>query len=493
MRTFVTKSALFVLGLSITLCLCCRPKDQKATETPDKKQVEAKAPADPNVVAKIEDYIITKAELKTTLMRELRPGPYESRSDDKMPTAKTALLKMIAEKAIIIDARSQKLNEDEQVKKTMTQFMEKKLVNFLLQTHLQDKIKVSDSEIDAKMRGDPKLDRERAKAMVMREKANRIFTKYYADLQKKFHVQKITDNFPKAVQIHQKLLFRPQKPRKVGFIRIRQITDELTPEEQNTPLATFDHGKVTIKDWLDALCELSPPSRPRDLNTLQGVDKLLSRALRTPILVAEARLNGLDKDEGLLKEAKEYEDRILLNKTRSEKLRDIRGPIAQEQLLAYFNENKEEFGTQNMLKLNQIWCQDLKTARKAKAELDNGKDFESVRQTYSLEKQANPYTAYPSGDGMFFNDLWKGDPNEVVGPVKGFYSDGIKWRIAKILEKTPGQIKEYSADMKNMIESKILEKQRNEALKKYRTELLEKYPHEIYEERIKNIDPLNIP
>ena len=148
-------------------------------------------------------------------------------------------------------------------------------------------------------------------------------------------------------------------------------------------------------------------------------------------------MNGLDKDEGLLKEVKEYEDRILLNKTRNEKLRDIRGPIAEEQLLAYFNENKEEFGTQNMIKVDQIWFQDLKTAQKAKAELDKGKDLESVRQTYSLEKKAYPYTAYPSGDGIFLNDLWKGEPNEVVGPVKGFIPRGSSGVSLKFWKRHP--------------------------------------------------------
>ncbi|GAG11088.1 unnamed protein product, partial [marine sediment metagenome] len=165
-----------------------------------------------------------------------------------------------------------------------------------------------------------------------------------------------------------------------------------------------------------------------------GVERLLDRASRTPILVSEAKLLGLDKDENLIKQVKEYEDSILLNKTRSEKNKDIKGPIAEEQIVAYFNKNKETFGTQKTLRIDQIWCQDLKTARKAKAELDNGRDFELVRQTYSFEKKRDPFDTNPGSEGMFFKDLWKGDPNEVVGPVKGFFhSDGVKWRIVKIL------------------------------------------------------------
>ncbi|MHC4633256.1 MAG: peptidylprolyl isomerase [Planctomycetota bacterium] len=371
--------------------------------------------------------------------------------------------------------------------------MEKNLVNSLLKTHLQGKITITDLEIDKMIKSDPKLDRARAKAMLTRAKSGQLLGQYYNELYKKFHVQKLSENFFKAAQIHQRLLFQPKEPRKVGFIRIRQIKNELTPEEKNIVLATYDNGKITLKDWLDTLCEMSPPSRPKDLNTTKGVEQLLERALKMPIFISEAKLLGLDKDENLLKQVKEYEDGILLNKARNEKIKDIKGPIPDEQIVDYFNNNKEVFGTQNTLKIDQIWCQDLKTAQKAKAELDNGKDFESVRKTYSLQEKSSPFDTYSDNEGLFFKDLWNSDPNKVVGPVKGFYRDGFKWRIVKILEKKPGTVTEYSVEMKQNIEMKMLDEQRNTILEEYRKELLKKYSYEIYDERIRDIDPLDIP
>jgi hypothetical protein len=375
----------------------------------------------------------------------------------------------------------------------LKKFKEKRLANLLLGNHIQGKMNITDPEIDEKMKSDPKLDRAQAKAMLAREKGGELVGQYYNEIYKKLHVQKQNDNFYKAAQIHQRLLLNPKEPRKAVFIRISQVKNELTPEEKNIVLATFDNGKITLKDWFDALCELSPPSRPRDLHTPQGVEKLLERALRMPIFVAEAKSYGFDKDENLLKQVKDYEDNMLLNKARREKIKDIKGPVPDEQIVDYFNKNKELFGKQDTLKISQIWCQDIKTAQKAKAELDNGKDFEAVKQSYSLEKESIPFDTSRDSEGIFFKDLWNGDPNEVVGPTKGFHRDGIKWRIVKILEKKPATATEYSADNKRRIESKMMEEQRYTTLEKYRKDLLEKYSYEIYADKIRDIDPLDIP
>ena len=453
----------------------------------------ASAGADPNIVAEIGEYVITKKELQMRLMKELHPRYGEYSSQAEPVDAKTTLRKMIAEKAMVMDARKQNYLQDETIQASLKLFKEEKLVNLLLANYLKGKITVTEAEIEEKIKANPKLSRVRAQEMVGRAKANKLLSQYYRELYEKLQVQKVSRNFTGAAQIHQRLLYRPKTPRKARWIENAQIRDELTPEEKNIVLATYDTGKVTLKDWFDALCDIGPPSRPRDLHTPQGVERLLERALRMPIFVSEAESLGLDKDENLLKQVKEQEDSELLRKVTREKVTTISGPMPEEEIVAYFEKNKEAFGTAKTLKINQIWCQDLKTAQKVKAELDGGKDFESVRQKYSLQKKAYTFNANPRGEGTFFRDLWKGDPNEIVGPVKGFYNQEVKWRIVKILEKTPGKVTEYSSSMKSQIEMRMRGERRNAALENYRKELLEKYSYEIYAERIRDIDPLNIP
>jgi len=498
-KLFSSKLALAVLGLSIAHCQILVAKAQKtasrAPEANRQRQSVVKSSAEPSniVVASIGDYVITKQELEKRLMMELYPSGYDSYNEQvEPPDAETVLMKMIAEKAMVTEARKQGYLKDESLAEQIKEIKDKRLVNLLLQKQLQPKLKVTESEIQQKMKADPKLNRARAEAMLKNAKGRMLYGQYYKQICKKLHVTKKTENYLKAAQIHQRLLTQPKKPRKVPFIRISQIKEELTPEEKSIVLVTFDNGKITLKDWFDTLCNSAPPSRPKDLHTPKGVDRLVERALSMPILVSEARSLGLDNDKNLLKQVRDYEDTRLLSKVGSERYKQIKEPTTDE-IMLYFGKNREVFRTDRTLKVDLIWCQDLKTARQAKAELDNGEDFELVKQKYSLDKKTKPFNTYPSGEALFWKDLWKGDPNDILGPIKGFYQRGIKWRIVKILEKNPGEVKGYSENMGRRVKERIVSEQRDAVLAKYGDELLKKYPYKIYTEKIKDIDPLDIP
>ena len=210
-----------------------------------------------------------------------------------------------------------------------------------------------------------------------------------------------------------------------------------------------------------------------------------------PLLVTEAESKGLHKNAELLKQVREYEDRLLLGEARSAKYKEAEEPTT-EQMVAYFNENKKEFGTSKSVKIDQIWCDDIAAARKVRAELDDGKDFEQVKQQYSLEKKLKVFNTQPGSEAIFWKELWAADPNTIVGPIKGFYRQGVKWRVVKVIEKKPAELKEYDVKMLPQIKDRMMTKQRDALVAAYRKELLGKYTHQIYAEKIKDIDVLKI-
>ncbi len=483
----------FVWLLAAICYLCPTEAYASARQQSNSQSVINPAAKESILVARIAYYTITREELRKKLMTELYPYDYGNYNENAKPVdAKTVLLEMVAEKAMIIEARAQGYIENETIKTSVTRFSERKLVNLLFQRHMEGKIKVTEAEITRKMQTDPKLDKARAKAMVERAKANMMLDQYYRQIYSKSLVKKLSQNFPRAIQIHKRLLRNPKQSRKASWIQTSQVREELTQSEKNIVLAQYNSGKITLKDWFDALCDIVPPRRPRDLNTPKGIDQLLERALRMPLLVSEAKALRLDRDKDLLKQVRDNEDRRLLSEAISVKRKELKEPTT-EQIIAYFGRNKESFGTSKSLKIDLLWCQDLKTAKQARAALDNGKDFEAVRQQYSLEKQGKPFTTHPGSEGLFWKDLWVGDPNQIIGPVKGFYQQGISWRIVKILEKTPGKEKQYSTNMERQVKSRIMSEQNKALIARYSKELLEKHPYQIYPDRIKDINPLDIP
>jgi hypothetical protein len=412
----------------IAICLFCAPTAASGSPVASEKaeRPTPRAAADPStVVATIGPYTITREELEKRFMMELRPQDYDYYNEPAEPaTVKGTLEEMLAEKAMIIEARNQGGLEDERTRGLVKKQRDRRLANLLAKTYLEDKVAASESEIAAKMKADPKLDKVRAKAMVERDKARPLWDQYYLQINKRLNVKILTENYSAVTQAHHRLLYRPTKARSVGFIRNSQIKEDLTPEEKKTVLATHDKGQITLEDWFVALCDIVPPRRPRNMKDPKEIEKLLRSALQMPLLVVEAESLGLDKDKELLKQVRDYEDRLLLNNARSEVYKDVNEPSAEE-ITAYFNNNKDKFATSESLKIDLIWCDDLAKARKARAELDEGKDFEQVKQEHSLEKQLKPYTTREGSEGLFWKDLEAGDPNEIVGPVKGFHRDGV--------------------------------------------------------------------
>ena len=447
------------------------------------------------VVGRIGDYVITKNELKERLKTELYP--YDSETYDEQeqpPDALTVLMKILGEKAMVIEARKEGRLNDELITSTVKRFSERRLVNLLAQKHVdknRDRLTATADEIRQKMQADQKLDETRAKAAIEQAKAGKLLDEYYMQIYTKARVKKLDQNYARAIEIYQRLLHRPKEDRKVAWIQNSQLKNELAPREANLVLALYSGGKVTLKEWLETYCDIVPPRRPV-IDTPGAVEELAERALRMPLLVWEATALGLDKDAELVTQVRDYEDRRLLSEVQAAKQKEVTEPTTEE-VTAYFQKNQEAFGTSKTLKIDLIWCESLPTAQKAKAELDGGKDFEAVRQQYSLEKTGKPFNTYPTGEGLFWKDLWAGEPGRILGPLKGFYGQGIQWRLVKILEKTPGQVKPYSPDLEPQIRNRIISERGKNLVDRYGRELLKKYSFQAYPEKIKDVDPLNIP
>ncbi len=474
-----------VLVAGTALVLLSQPRAQ---EPPKESAADS-----PNAVAKIGDFVITRAELEERLVREIRPHEEEFPTESKPVTAEATLQVMLAEKAMSLEGRKLGYLKDDAIHQRLQELEQSRLAMMIQDSLFPGPPAVEASEVDRLLKERPQLNRDQATLLAQRAAALKIFTQFYSKLTEKFHLQKARDNFATAAQIHQRLLLKPVEARGPGefWIKNSQVRNELSEKEKNLVLATYEGGQFTLKDWFQAICNMAPPKRPGDLGTPAGVDKLVDSALRLPILVAEAKTRGYEKDPKLRAEIRQREDQELLYKVQEEKLKGAKEPTA-EQIKACFEKNQERFGQAAKVKISQIWCENLQVAQEVKAALDKGEDFEALRKARSLQKEEEPHNVSAIGEGLFWADLWKADPNQTIGPLRGFYGRGVKWRIVRILEKTPAQVQPYSEQIANGVKWTLISEQRQRLLEDYQKELLAQYPHEVFADRIKDLDPLEI-
>lgn len=447
----------------------------------------------PNAAAKIGAFVITRAELEERLVREIRPHEEEFAAESKPVTAEATLGVMLAEKAMSMEGRKLGYLKDDAIHQRIQELEQGRLAMMVQESLFPGPPPVESAEVDRILKERPQLSRDQATLAAQRAAALKIFNQFYSKLVEKFHLQKAQANFAPAAQIHQRLLLRPVEPRGPGefWIKNSQVRNELSDKEKSLVLATYDGGQFTLKDWFQAICNMAPPRRPTDLGTSTGVERLLDSALRGPILVAEAKTRGYDKDPKLRAEIRQREDLEMLSKVPEEKLKSVKEPAA-EQIKAYFEKNRERFGQAAKVKISQIWCENLQVAREIKAALDKGENFETLRKARSLQKEEEPHNVSAIGEGLFWAELWKAGPNQTIGPLRGFYGSGVKWRLVRILEKTPAQVQPYSEQIANGVKWTMISEQRQRLLEDYQKELLAKYPHEICADRIKDLDPLEI-
>ncbi|MFC1765722.1 peptidylprolyl isomerase, partial [Planctomycetota bacterium] len=520
--------ATWILGSILTLLFAygCQPvqSSPSSTSTPTASVAEAassgavatdikKLPqvtvTDDTPVARVDDRVITGSEFRMAWLHAMRPQDYDAAPSTTFPQADAVYDKLVAEAVLVLDARERGvLTSDDSLREPIARQRRKLLTEKLLQEVIPPRITVSAAEIEAAMAKNDKLDQAQAQASVYRQKGMQEVKPYHAELAAQRHLTKNRRVFPRVAQIHRRLLTQPQSPRTQSWIlnaqirgdKAKNIEPELTSEEGALVMATYDGGEFTVFDWFMAIALVSPPGRPRDLSTPKGVESFLDRAImmQQSLYVAEALDRGLDKDPSFVKSMRSFEDMRLKSAVESSFRQRVSQPDPNE-VEAYYETIKDRFMQNNSMTAKTVWCADRATAEKVLQAGQDGQAFDTLIETYSLDPtqvKANYLSA--GSEGPFWPTLWAAEPNDVVGPVLGFYVNrrqrelALKWRIVQIETKTPGNPQSLTDDHKNTL-SWMMQTERVEAEKiKVGKELLDKYAHTLSPELLSRFDPRDV-
>lgn len=171
--------------------------------------------------------------------------------------------------------------------------------------------------------------------------------------------------------------------------------------------------------------------------------------IKTKPTAEEAKKLYEDLADSLM--APEYRDLTVLKLTFDDVMNKIK--YTDEELKAYFDENKAEFEVEEVRDVDQMLFSDQKTANNAMDALKAGQSFEKVAK--EIAKQTEDQThlgglTLSTATSDWSEEVFKAKKREIVGPVQ----TGFGWQIIRV-NKITAKIEKSFASVKNDIADQL--------------------------------------
>jgi len=249
----------------------------------------------------------------------------------------------------------------------------------------------------------------------------------------------------------------------------------LPPE---TILASFGEQTITLGEF-NQIWEEFPKDYKLQLDKSMVLDQMISEKL----LIQEAKNIGLEEDKDVLEQIKKITEQILVQSLiEREILNKVK--INDEEVLEYYEQNKDSFTEKEQVHLYNILLETEKEAQDVLERLKAGKDFSEI----AIEKSTGP-SAVQGGDlGYLSKGTIIPEIEDVVFVLElEKLSEIIKtdfgFHILKITDKKPETVKTLEEVKEGIIEILLPTKQR-EAFENLLEELKGKTEIEINEEAL---------
>lgn len=148
---------------------------------------------------------------------------------------------------------------------------------------------------------------------------------------------------------------------------------------ENKVLAVVNGREITEMDVQKTLQGLGQAAM--NYQGPEGQKKLVDELVNQELFFAEAMANEMDKNEQFIAEMKEVRENMLKQFFVRQLLADVN--VSEEEVEAYYNENKSEFTKPAQAKASHILVDTEEQANEIKAEIEGGLSFEEAAGKYS--------------------------------------------------------------------------------------------------------------
>lgn len=273
----------------------------------------------------------------------------------------------------------------------------------------------------------------------------------------------------------------------LGIVLIALIVVAVILVQKSNTVASVDGEKITQNDLDEALNKQYGTSILQTLIANKVVDlEAEKEKIKVTDKEKKAELDDLIESSGgedAFNAALEANgaskadiEEELLRYLKIKKLLEPRIEITDDQIQAYFDENKASFNTPEQVEASHILVADEKTAKEVKKKLDDGEDFADLAKEYSTDtatKENGGELGYFSSGQMveeFEKAAFSMDVDEISDPVET--TNG--WHIIKVTGHKDA-VEAKLDDHKDEIKDALFEQQMNTEYSTWLTEIQAKY------------------
>lgn len=209
--------------------------------------------------------------------------------------------------------------------------------------------------------------------------------------------------------------------------------------DDNKLVAKVNGKEITRADVLKFLNDMGP-QMAMQFQSPEGIQRVVDEMVNQELLYLDAKANNLHEDEEYKNLLETTEVTLLKNYAFNKAI--ATEPPTEEEIEAYYNDNKETFGNPEMLTASHILVESEDTANEVKEALNGGLSFEEGAAKYSTcpsKEQGGKLGEFGRGQMVkeFEDAAFEMEVGAVSDPVKSQFG----YHIIYLEDKTPAQEK----------------------------------------------------
>ena len=307
------------------------------------------------------------------------------------------------------------------------------------------------------------------------DSARALWEKHFASLKEKYNYTL----YPDSINTVSTMLTEKIKKEKI-------VPGTFTSKQKEITFAEFNSEKITLGTLIDQYADQLAESLKRFSNQ-RVLKSEIDRLSLNKIVMADIHANNFHEIPELKKEIERFTEDQLSRLAEEKTVKDKPKP-SDEEIRAYFENNREKFVKGAEIEIWEIYVKDEKLAEEVASQARKGANFEKLARKYSenkTSKKKGGYIGYRTmqGRGQLSKEAHNlGPGGKIGGPIK--YQSG--WSVFKTGKKKDEVVPEFSKS-KVRATNMLIREQSHQAKTDWENSLRDKYVVTIDEDKLKEM------